>query len=519
MIFQKKTPSSFISECSILPFISRCFRILSIFLCALLFSVFHAFAEPGISAENGEAADETDSLIKALNLHEKWTGDLDKMVERRFIRVLVTFSKTNYFLDGGRQRGATYEGMKAFEKQINKKLKNGHLKVNILFIPVPRDQLIPALVEGRGDIAAASLTITEDRKKLVDFSDPLISDINEILVAGPGAPAIKSLDDLSGKEVHVRRSSSYYESLVRLNDRFKKARKPPVVIREMPEYLEDEDLMEMVNAGLLPLIVVDNYLAEFWGGIFPGIRPLPEIRLREGGKTAWAIRKQSPQLKAAVNEFVKGHKKGTLFGNVILKRYLENTDWVRNAYTDEDLDRFQATVEFFKIYAGKYDFDWLLIAAQAYQESHIDQSKQSPAGAIGIMQLLPSTASAHPINIDDIHEMENNIHAGVKYLRWIHDTYFEKENMDELNKALFSFAAYNAGPTRVLKLRNETKKSGLDPNIWFNNVEVIAAKRIGRETVQYVSNIYKYYVAYRLIADKLSIKDEIIKKEMQKENS
>jgi membrane-bound lytic murein transglycosylase MltF len=213
---------------------------------------------------------------------------------------------------------------------------------------------------------------------------------------------------------------------------------------------------------------------------------------------------------------VKGNKKGTLFGNVIIKRYLQDTKWARNAYSEEDLKRFKDTVELFKKYAGKYDMDWLLVAAQGYQESKLDQSTRSPAGAIGVMQLLPSTAKSDPINIPDIEKIDSNIHAGVKYLRWIHDTYYKDENMDRLNKGLFSFASYNAGPTGVSKLRKEAKKMGFDPNVWFNNVEVVAAKRIGRETVQYVSNIYKYYITYRLIADKLNIKKEIIEKEKQK---
>ncbi|MFH1242377.1 MAG: lytic transglycosylase F, partial [Pseudomonadota bacterium] len=399
-------------------------------------------ATSAISAKPDDVSDNENSLRKVVKLDEKWTGDFDGMVKRRFIRALVTFSKTNYFLDKADRRGATYEGMKEFEKYINKTLKRGHLKVNILFILVPRDQLIPALVEGRGDIAAASLTITEERKKFVDFADPVVSGINEIVVAGPGAPNLSSLEDLSGKEIHVRRSSSYFESLSRINESFKKAGKAPVVIEEASEYLEDEDLLEMVNAGLIPMIVVDDYLAKFWSQIFKDITLHPEIALRKGGDIAWIIRKDSPKLKAAINKFVKGHKKGTLFGNIIIKRYLESTKWARNAYTEEDLQRFKATINLFKKYAGQYDMDWLLVAALAYQESQIDQTKRSPAGAVGVMQLLPSTAAGDPINIPDIEKIDKNIHAGVKYLRWIHDTYFKNEKMDRLNKGLFTFASY-----------------------------------------------------------------------------
>jgi membrane-bound lytic murein transglycosylase MltF len=220
------------------------------------------------------------------------------------------------------------------------------------------------------------------------------------------------------------------------------------------------------------------------------------------------IRKNSPKLKSELNSFIKTHKKGTLFGNIIIKRYLKNTKWVRNAYTEKDLKRFKNTIELFRKYGKKYDMDWLLVAACAYQESRIDQSVRSPVGAVGVMQLLPDTAAGHPVNIPDIEKIEPNIHAGVKYLRWLFDTYFRDEkDMDRLNKGLFTFASYNAGPGRIRELRRQASKMGLDPNVWFNNVEMVAAKKIGRETVQYVSNIYKYYIAYKLIVDKKSLKE------------
>jgi membrane-bound lytic murein transglycosylase MltF len=277
------------------------------------------------------------------------------------------------------------------------------------------------------------------------------------------------------------------------------------------EYLEDEDLLEMMNARLIPMIVIDSHKGEFWSQIFKDLTLHPDIKVRTNGQIGWAIRKNSPKLKAMINSFLKTHKKGTLVGNILFKRYLENTKWVRNSHNEEELQRFREAIDLFQKYSDQYGFDYLMIAALAYQESRIDQSKRSPAGAIGVMQLLPTTAADSNVNVANIEEMENNIHAGVKYLRFMRDRYFEKEQMDDLNKMLFSFASYNAGPAKVSQLRKQARKAGLDPNVWFRNVEIIAAKRIGRETVQYVSNIYKYYVAYRLIVDKLESKEEVKK--------
>ena len=458
---------------------------------------------------------ETRAVESVLDLDHKWTGDFNGMAERNIIRALVPYSKTFYFLDGADQRGLTYELLGEFEKYINKKLRKKTLKIRLVVIPTKRDRLLPALVEGQGDIAAGNLTITPERQKRVDFSGPQLTGVDEIVVTGPKASPVQTIDDLAGKEIHVRASSSYYESLKRLNAQFKKKGKKQIKLVLADEYLEDEDLLEMMNARLIPMIVIDSHKGEFWSQIFKDLTLHPEIKLRTDGQIGWAIRKNSPELKQMINSFMKTHKKGTLMGNILFKRYLQNTKWVRNSLNEEALKRFNEVLELFREYSNQYGFDWLMIAALAYQESRIDQSKRSPAGAIGVMQLLPTTASDPNVNIPNIKELENNIHAGVKYLRFMRDRYFEKETIDDLNKMLFSFASYNAGPAKVSQLRKQARKAGLDPNVWFRNVEIIAAKRIGRETVQYVSNIYKYYIAYRLIVDKLESKEEV-KKEHSK---
>jgi membrane-bound lytic murein transglycosylase MltF len=434
---------------------------------------------------------ESDSVSKnVLAKNEPWIGKFDQMAAKRQIRVLVTYSKTFYFLDRGQQRGLSYDLLKEFEKYVNQKLKAKTLKINVIYIPVRRDELIPGLVKGLGDIAVANLTITSQRQKSVDFSNPLLTGVRELLVTGPEAPSVVSLDDLAGKEIHVRKSSSYYESLVELNASFKKNDKKPIQLIPADDLLEDEDLLEMVNAGLIPMIVMDSHKAQFWTQIFD---------------------KNSPKLKAVINEFVKGHKEGTLIGNMLFKRYLKNTKYVKNSISKQELVKFEAMIQLFKKYANHYDFDYLMISAQAYQESGLDHSKRSPAGAIGVMQLLPKTAADPNVNIAEIEKLENNIHAGTKYLRFIINQYYNDEPMDNVNKMLFAFASYNAGPAKVNKLRKETAAMGLNPNVWFHNVEIAAAKVLGRETVQYVSNIYKYYIAYRMVAKQREKKQKLMK--------
>jgi membrane-bound lytic murein transglycosylase MltF len=433
-------------------------------------------------------------------LRVPWFPDLDEMVEVGVIRALVPMSKTLYFLDGADQRGIAYEAGKLLEETINEGLDRGHRRVHVVMVPVARDNLLEGLLQGYGDIAIGNLTMTEERQQQVDFTDPVADGVSELVITGPGSPQLSSLDDLSGQEVYVRHSSSYYESLSRLNERFRGEGRAEMMLTAAPEILEDEDLLEMVNAGLVAVVVVDSHKARLWAQIFTDLVVHEDLALATDQHIGWAFRKESPQLAAALNAFVAENRQGTLMGNILINRYLRDTKWAKRALDGDGRARLSDLAAIFRRYGEQYDMPWLLLAAQGYQESGLDQSVVSPAGAIGVMQLLPSTAADPNIGIPDIREVDNNVHAGAKYVRFIYDRYFaETSDMSDLDRALFSFASYNAGPARVAQLRGIAADKGLDPDVWFRNVELIAAQEIGRETVQYVSNIYKYFLAYERI--------------------
>ena len=434
--------------------------------------------------------------------NKQWKGDFKQMVEKRAIRFLMPFNKTFFYLDGAIQRGLSYDTAMSFEKFVNEHLKNKHLKVHVLIIPTERGKLFTHIAEGYGDIAVGNLTITDERRKLVDFSDPFLSNVEEVVVTQKDVPDLKSSIALSGKEVYVKKSSSYYDSLLKLNDVLAATGKKPVKITLADEHLEDADFLEMLNAGAVPMLIVDKHKADLWVTILDNIKIHPAASVHSGGQIGWAFRKGSPELQEIVNAFVKENKKGTLHGNMAFKKYLKNNKYIKNPASVDGQKRLQEMAQFFKVYGKKYDFPYLILTALAYQESRLDQNAKSHVGAIGVMQMLLSTAKDKNVNIPNIQEVEANIHAGTKYLRFLADRYFSDPGIDKLNKGLFSFAAYNAGPAKIARLRKEAREMGLDPNVWFQNVEVVAAKRIGRETVQYVSNIFKYYVIYSLLKEK-----------------
>lgn len=441
--------------------------------------------------------------IRHLSLENKpWKGDFDQMLKRRMIRVLVPYSRTLYFNDKGRERGITAENVRDFERYINQKYAKqlGKRPLTVFIVPTTRDKLLSGLNDGIGDIAAANLTVTEARLEIVDFAAGKDQKtVRELVVTGPKSPKLTTLDDLSGKTVHLRPATSYAESLAALNERFKTEGKAPMRIVPLPDALEDEDKLEMLNAGLLEIVVVDDWKARMWAQVLPRITVREDLVLRADGVTGWAIRKGSPQLKAAIlDAYVNyGKKQGVI--DYRMAQYHKNAKQIRDNTAGAEWRRFENTIALFEKYGERYGFDALMLAAQGFQESQLRQEAKSRAGAIGIMQVLPATA--RPLHVGNIRLIEPNIHAGTKYMDQLTSEYFPDATFSENDRSLFAFAAYNAGPGNIAKMRKEAERRGLDPDQWFNSVEIVTAEKIGIETTTYVRNIYKYYASYKLITD------------------
>jgi membrane-bound lytic murein transglycosylase MltF len=444
------------------------------------------------------AQSQTDE-VRQLNLEVKpWTGDFEGMLERRMIRVLVPYSRTLFFVDKGRERGVTAELARDFERMLNEKYRKrlGKRPLTIYLIPTTRDQLLSGLREGRGDIAAGNLTVTPKRLEQVDFVAPEnLRSVVEVIATGPKSPELRTLDDLSGKTVHVRSATSYRESLDALNERFAREGKPKVEFAALPNALEDEDKLEMLNAGLLEIVVVDDWKGRMWAQVLPNIRVREDLVLREGGRTGWAIRKNSPQLSAELAALYANAKKLGMIDYRFAKYHKEIEQISDNTGTAE-WKRFEATLALFEQYGERYRFDPLMLAAQGYQESRLRQDAKSHVGAIGVMQIMPATGKE--LAVGDIRTLEPNIHGGAKYMDKLMTRYFQDAKFNDTNRTLFAFASYNAGPGNISKMRKLAAARGLDPDKWFNHVEVVTAERIGLETTTYVRNIYKYYTAYRL---------------------
>ena len=442
------------------------------------------------------------SDIRSAIPKQKESSDFNQGENPLIIRALVVLDPAYYFVDKGKQYGISFELLQEFERYINKKYHPYNPKgFNIVFIPVARNQLIPLLQQGIGDIIVAHMTETEQRKKQIQFTQAINRNIDEILVTQAGKADINSAFSLSGKTLWLRQSSSYFESVQTINKGLTQVGQPPIYVKFIDEQLEDSDLLEMLNAGLIEQTIVDSHKAKFWQSIFTKIQLHPKATFRVNGKVSWAVRKENPLLLKELNAFIKQHRKGTLFGNLIFWRYLKHNNWAKNAFNPKQQDKFIKILGLIKQYSKQYEFNWMMITAQGFQESGLNQAARSHMGAVGVMQILPSTAREPYINLPNVHRLDDNIHAGIKYMSFIRKHYFNNPEIDPINKQLLSFAAYNAGPTKIKRLRKLAFKRGYNGNIWFNNMEVIVAEKIGRETVQYVNNIYKYYLAYRYVRE------------------
>ena len=444
-------------------------------------------------------------------------GDFDGMLERRHIRVLVPYSRTLFYNDKGRERGITAEGARALEQYLNKKYaaQLGKRPLTLYLVPTTRDELLQDVAAGLGDIAAGNLTVTDERRKLVDFVLPAGTQPNrEIVLSGPKSEPLADADALSGRVVQVRPSSSYHESLVALNQRLKAAGKPPVTLVPVPDELEDEDMMEMLNVGLLQYIVVDEWKAQIWSQALPKVKLNAGAVVRESGPIGWAVRKGSPKLMAELEEFNANHLVKMGVGNYLRQQHGKRIRALKDNSGSDDAKRFREMLALFDKYGPQYGFDPVMLAAQGYQESQLNQQAKSHVGAIGVMQIMPATGAE--LKVGDIRLTEPNIHGGAKYMDQLMTRYFKDANFDTANRTLFAFASYNAGPGNISKMRKEAEKRGLNPDKWFNNVEIVTAEKIGMETTTYVRNIFKYYTSYKLTLEAQQEREQALQQVQKK---
>ena len=443
---------------------------------------------------------EADVLVEAVLAPKK--VDLPALISGGTVRFAVAPDPILIAVDGFEAVGAAIAAGRELEKLLGQRAgtdgESPSVSPVVLPVPIPRALIGEAITEGRADFA--TMPVTPDNRKRVAFTRPIIENVRDLVVLSPeAAGAIETFDDLVLFYVAVPEGTIYEESMVRLNRARREQGKTAIPIRRLDPLLDDYDLMEMAAVGLVPATLMSRHKLEVWSKIHPEAVVRRKMIVRERGAIAFAARPDAPKLLAALDDFAEKVAKGTLLGNIIYKRFFKDADRIENIATSERQERIAAVEPVIRRFSNRYSFDSDLVLAQAYQESRLDPEAVSHMGAQGIMQVLPSTARDRSVAIPDISSVENNVHAGVKYLRYLRNTHFDDDAISALDQTLFAFAAYNAGPGNMAKARRQAKRMGLDPNVWFENVEVAIGRAVSREPVVYVRNIYKYFVAHRLL--------------------
>ena len=447
-------------------------------------------------------SDSVGQTILGGHLQKEEFGDLDEKINRRYIKILTTKNSFDYYLFQGKAKGIQYEMVRMFINDLNKSLgfNKSQLKVQFELIPVDEDQLIPMLLAGKGDFIAAAMPnlAPDNQNQKIAYSKPY-RHVDEVVVTRDGTP----LNYIFMNKVYLNKRSSYFDSIMSFNN----GGESDFLFEETYENLNSQNILELISLGKFEATIVDSALAELAVKAFDNLRIYRDLDLKKNISISWVTRAEDKKLLEAINKFVPKIKTGSLMGNILSRRYFSDLSRIKNTEFSLNDKKISSYDDLIKKYSKKYGLDWRLMAALCYQESRFKQNIKNEWGAIGLFQIKKMTATEKYVNIPDIegpNNAENNIHAGIKYLHWIKNRYFDEyEGMSEKNKVRMAIASYNAGPLRVRKAIQLAKKMGLNHRKWFRNVELALLKMRRSEPVIYVSEINKRFVSYQLLGHKL----------------
>ena len=428
----------------------------------------------------------------------RWTGTYEAMRARGVVRLAVSYNPSLYYKDQGVVKGLMVEVAKDFSLWLDRKYGsvNDANGIKVVLVPVLSGKSPEAVLNGIADVAVVNVT---ERLMLSDRYEGLTqvdtSPLSEVLVTNAElANQPKSFADMAGHVVHSSAPVRFRRSLSIENAKLALLDKAPIQVIEENNALTDEDLLQMVDANLLGGVFVDDWKADLWKSALPDIRVHPNIRLIDQGNVGWLVRNNDAQLADDLNRFAHELMAGGRLDRYRKTIFSKQVRSMKDPTQDKLWARFMRLYPTFKKYGRQYNLDPLLLASLGFQESVLDVNVRSGNGAVGIMQILPSTGKH--LGVINLRNADANIYAATKYMNQILNTYFSGSRLDKFNRTLFAIAAYNAGPNAISKMAIRAGDEGLDANVWLNNVEIIASDRLGTGVTSYVRNVYKYYVIY-----------------------
>ena len=409
------------------------------------------------------------------------------------IRLAVPYDPTIYVSSKNKPLGLAVPIAQNFGEWLSKKYQK---PIRVELVPEPTGKLIDPLDTGEADIAMGYLGDYAKRLKSNQYTSVFHAEHQkQVLVSSQNAQPIRSVEDLSGKIVCLGRQTRS-AAIKKLNEDLVQKGLRPVILYQDRMALDDEEMLQMVNDGLIEYVLAVKWRTDLWKPYLTKAKINQDIEFDIKGNIGWAIRSADKTLQDDIEAFSSSN----LNDEAILKFGKTDFDSRKNALKDpiskEEWSRFTSMRPLFEKYGDQYDLSPLLLASFGFQETMLNQSLISPTGAIGVMQLTPATGGA--MGVGNIHELEANIHAGAKYLNQLASQNFKNEGLNKSNLALFAIASYNMGPANIIRARKEAQARGFNPDEWFLNVEMVAAELFSNEPVEYVRNVYKYYLVYQL---------------------
>jgi len=384
-----------------------------------------------------------------MRLADVHLNDLPNMRMRKILRVITYQSPTNYYFDGGQLKGFEYD-------LVNKFAESQNMRVDMV-LAKSHQEMQELLLQGKGDIIAASLPLHSIENEKISFTDAY-NHSAPVIVGRGSDDKVVDIRDLEGRRIIMSPESPYWSLLKRIQEQ---GINFEIVVSD--KGLNTNSTLYMVSKGMYDLTIMDSH--QFKAENSEALKVKALFALSEPVPTVWAVRSSDTLLQSAANEFVSENYRHKFY-NALYARYFK---WpkVKSSTIFASAEPLSPYDQIIKQYAEKYDFDWRLIVAQMYQESRFDPEAVSYAGAEGLMQIMPKTAE--DLKTKDVYDPKSSIQSGVKYLGMLRDQ-FEHELLLE-DKTWFSLASYNAGFNRIKYARLLATEMGLDKNKWFDNVE------------------------------------------------
>ena len=435
---------------------------------------------------------------------EVWTGTYEQMLQRGLIRVAVPYDRTIYVNDKAVPKGIAVQMSKAMQawmtRQYAAELKGKALVIKL--VPTQYADLLSSLTAGKADMVIGDLGLYHPSKNAHEYLLHHAYKLDrEVLVSGPSAIAIRSTEDLAGQTVYGGRNTNFPSTIQEINTGLRNKGKPPVNILSPLGTLDGEDLLEMVDAGLIPFVIISDWKAKLWQPIYKHMVIHDDIFTKDAGWIGYGVRSSNQDLSEAINSFIGSDAYDQALKAYRGEDYKAHMQGLKDPIEKSAWARFESMRPLFQKYGTQYNLDPLFIAALGFQETLLNQSAVSKVGAIGVMQLMPATGNS--LGVGDIHLLESNIHGGADYMNQLITKFFPDAQFKGDNRALFAVASYNIGPNNVAKARDQAREMGFDPNEWFGNVEFVATQRMGYEPMIYVRNVYKYFISYELKLKKI----------------